>query len=263
MTERLAVFGATMLAILAGGCGDMPSGARSLLTDAYAAYNTGDHEQAIESSTAFLDRYRRLPQAPEAYLIRGLGRFEAGQFDRAELDLQSVLDRTAQRPLRAKALMTLGEIAYKRDQLEIAEMRFETCLNEIPRGQPPADQVHWRLGRIQLAQGRFEQADVHFDHILELFPESQVAPGARQLLGAKAWTVHVGLFETIESADARVQRLTEAHLPARRQAYVENDKLYYAVLVGRHATQDGAKATLQRVRKIEPEAYTTIDKTGS
>ncbi|MFP4355340.1 MAG: tetratricopeptide repeat protein [Phycisphaerae bacterium] len=263
MTEQISHAWAFLLvpaAWLAVGCGGMEPRGKDLLLDAYAAYNTSDHAEAEQKATRFLAEHRRSPQAPEAYLIRGLSRFEQKQYELAELDLQSVLDRTAQRPLRAQAMFALGEIAYRQKELEIARMRFDSCLREIPRGQSPAEQVHWRLGRIHMAMGNFEQADIHYDHILQLFGESPQAQGARQVLGAKAWTVHVGLYESIEAARNQVEKLQGMSLPAFHQAYLHEDALRYAVLVGRFNTLAEAEKMLDKVKPSVPDAYTTIDK---
>ena len=250
------------LALLAclGGCTGMPPHARDLLMDAYAAWNSNEPERAKDKSTQFIAQYGSAPHATEAYMIRAMANFALNDTEAAEYDAEKVLDRTTQTPLRARALMLLGEIAYRQERWDIAAGRYDSALKEIPRGQSPAEQAHWRLGQILMRKGDFRAADIHFAHLVELFPDSREAAEARQYLGAKAWSVHAGVYETPEAADAAAKRLQGQKLPAFAQPYLQEGKLVYAVLVGRFADLSTAKLMLEQVKPVEPEAFLTVDK---
>ncbi len=241
------------------GC-NTPPDAQQLVLDAYAAYNTGQDEQAKAKATRFLKEYPSRPEAAEAHLIRGLSYFRQKEFLQARLDLSTALEQSRQRQLLSKAHFVLGEIALRNGQRDQAIKHYRSCLEEVETGQPPSAQAHYRLGTLLLQKGQFRQADIQFSRLMYLFPDSDLTKRARRLFNAEAWAVQAGLFDSSASADARVSKLTRSGLHARKQEQLAEGELVYAVLVGRFPTADEAQAVLPEVRKIAPDAYLTVDR---
>lgn len=247
------------ICLAAWGC-DTPPDAQQLVLDAYAAYNTGQDEQAKTQATRFLQEYPSRPEAAEAHLIRGLSHFRQKEFLQAKLDLTTALEQSRQPSLLSKARFVLGEIALRSGNQEEAIEHYRSCLEQVETGQPPSAQAHYRLGTLLLQKGQFRQADVQFSRLMYLFPDSDLTKRARRLFNAEAWSVQAGLFDSSASADSRVSQLTRSGLHARKQEQLAEGELVYAVLVGRFPTAEEAQAILPEVRKIAPDAYLTVDR---
>jgi tetratricopeptide (TPR) repeat protein len=244
---------------VASGC-NTPPDARQMVLDAYAAYNTGQYEQAQETSTRFIRLYPGRPEVAEAHLIRGLSHFRQEQYLPAKLDLGTVVHTSDQPELLCKAHFILGEIAVRREAIDEAIEHYRQCLARVEQRQPPSAEAHYRLGSLLLRQGRFDEADRQFGHLMYLFPDSELAQRARRLVNAEAWTIHAALYTSSEPADALVKRLQDNGLPARAQAQLAGDNLAYAVLVGRYPNMPEARDVLPRVQAVAEEAFLTVDK---
>jgi tetratricopeptide (TPR) repeat protein len=260
MRRNLPKFLALSLAAgLVCGC-ETPPEAQQIVLDAYAAYNTGQYDQAREEASRFMRKYPSRPEAGEALLIRGLSLFRQEQYLQSKIDMAAVLDRARRAELRSKAHFILAEIALRTGQEQQAIEHYRSCLEEVETGRPPAGQAHYRLGTLLLQKGRFEQADMQFSRLMYLFPDSDLTKRAQRLFNARAWTIHAGLFDAAGPAKQLVTQLAQAGLPARKQEQLAQDRLVHAVLVGRYRDMAAARQALPGVQEIAPAAYLTVDR---
>jgi len=262
MTGKIPIGAVALLAATAGlaGCaGELPPQGRQLLLDCYAAYNSGDDPGARQGCDRFLREYASSARSAEAWRIRALANYRAGDRPAAKQDMLQVLRRTQHRELRAAALLVLGHVAHADGDLPEAQRRYRACLLVAVRSGNAAGQAHWRLANILQRRGEFSEADIHFEHLIFLEKDSDLARRAGNLVGAKAWTVQAGRFPSRSGAEGRVAQLRAHALPARRQAVRVGERLFSAVWVGRFATHAEAAEMLAKVRPHVPESFIATD----
>jgi len=243
------------------GCGgELNPQSRKMLMGCYASYNRGDDSEAVRSCDEFLRDHSQGDRAAEAVLIRGLARYRQGDESSAKKDTQKVLTSTNHPALQANAMFILAEVALSRDDDELAESLYRDCLDIAPRDSDSAKQSHYRLGVLLQRLGQFLPADIQFEHLRLRFPSSELSDRAEGLVGAKAWTLQVGMFETPVGADGRITALAKLGIIARRQAILYKKKLAYAVWVGRENRFALAEVTLEKIKHLFPEAIITVDR---
>jgi len=248
-------------ACFSAGCGgELNPHVKKMLMDCYASYNRGDDTEAIGLCDEFLRDHRQSERGAEALLIRGLSRYRQGESESAESDMRNVLVETNHPALQANATFILAEIALTGGDDERAEGLYSDCLKIAARDSDAAKQSHYRLGVLLQRRGNFLPADIQFEHLRLRFAGSELSDRAGRLVGAKAWTVQVGLFETPIGADARIATLAGSGIIARRQAILYKKKLTYAVWAGRENRFALAEVMLAKIKPLFPEAIITVDR---
>jgi len=240
----------------AGGCAVGPEG-RQALQSADAAYLRGDDETTIRQAGRFLALHPRLPEAAEAYYLRGLALCRQGRDAEAKADLTAAVAASKRDDLTAQAHARLGEMAYAAGDWPEARKHYEAVLKYGRGGAPPCDQAMYRLGCLFQQEGRWRDADVVFRRLRHLFDKTELARRAQARVGAKFWSVQAGAFTSAETADALCGRLAQAGLPARVDLALRDGKLMRLVRVGEYPTYDAAAGAVAQVRRIEPEAFAT------
>ena len=253
---------ALMIAVgFSAGCGgELSPQGKKMLMGCYASYNRGDVEVAEVLCDKFLAHHSKTDRASEAILIRGLARYRQNETASAETDMLDVLTKTNNSALQASAMFILGEIALDKGHLDRAERLYTDCLANAPRDSITSKQSHYRLGILLQRRGMFTDADIQFEHLRLRFPESALAHRAERFVGAKAWTVQIGIFETTSGADAQIEALARSGIDARRQPILLKKVLAYAVWSGREKTFDAAQIILVKIKPIAPDAFVTTDR---
>ena len=242
----------------AAGCnGRLTPEAERLLSDGIAAYKGGDDARAVRSMDLFLRDHAASKRADEAYYYRGLAKYRSKNLAGAKADFQQALDRTREEAIRVGAKVALGDLAYDTGDMAAAEKAYMDALKDIERGEPPSDHVHYRLGRALQRQGRWREADSHFDLVVFLFEGTELARRSLRYVRSNAWTIQAGAFEDASRAGAVVAKLETTGLAARRQPTLRGEKLLFVVNVGRYETYPQAEADLQKVRRHYPDAFLT------
>jgi len=248
----LAAFGGCVLA----GCPApiTPEG-RKWLQAAQAAYVRGDDEQAIASSTRFLELHAGIQEAGEAYYLRGLSHARTGRVGAAKADLASALRTTRREDVKALAHAKLGDLAWSARDFEGARTHYEAVLQHTAPGAPPADQAMYRLGCVLQRLGRWRRADHHFDRLIHFFDGSELARRAKTRVRAERWSIQVAAVTDATAATRVREDLRRAGLTSRVDLGLRRDRMHRLVRVGSFATYEAALPELARVRAVCPGAY--------
>lgn len=239
------------------GCNQPTPEARGWLQSAGADASAGNNAAAIEKATKFINAYGGSEESAEAFYIRGLAHYKSGQTPAAKADFDAGLKLARRKDLIALIRMELGNLAYDAGDIALAESNYRTVTVLLPPKQPPADQAAYRLARVLQRRGQWADADLYFDRVMYLFPESELARHAATQVRATHWSVQAGAYTDAAQAEGLAGQLRQAGLSARVDKDMRDDKLLYLVRVGNYQTVEAGQADLDKARRLRADAYLT------
>lgn len=253
---------ALLAAALSAGCDSgLSLEAQKLLTSGQSSYQSGDDAAAIRAMDQFLAENGRSKRADEAYYYRALARQRAKDLPGATADFNQVMQKTSSSQLKAMAYKGMGDIAYEREDMPLAESMYRNALAGLDESKRPADEVRYRLGRALQRLGRWQDADLQFSRMIKLFEGSELALRAGRLYSATAWTIQMGAFRDKRSADSLAQKYkSENRVHCVVQMIQADVGTMFAVQTGRFPAYDLADAELAKVRTVSPQAEVTVTK---
>jgi tetratricopeptide (TPR) repeat protein len=231
--------------------------ARQLLQNGYAASAAGNPQGVVGSMDAFLRDHARSSRADEAYYLRGLAKYHLDDRVGAQADLEAALARTDKNELRGKAALALGDLAWDRDDMPTAADMYGVVLENMNRSTSPADHAGYRRGCVLQRLGRWEEADLQFSRVMELFSGTELAARSSRRIHGRVWTIQVGAFDGKSSAEAVVRELADEGLQAAAVPTTGQGRLTFVVQAGRYATYEQATAALPSVKRFQPDAFVT------
>ena len=243
--------------LVAGGCAGetiRPETQRAL-DSAMAAYRAKQDRKVIRQANHILRQETRGEGAMQAYYLRGMAEYRLKEYSPAREDLQRVYDRTRNPDLRIKATDTLGELAYLQGNLEEAARYFEEVFDQTPENERPSDHARFRLGCIRQRQGRWADADVHFEKVLYYFPKSKLATQTKHRVRGRSWTIQVGAYKSKKSANAAANRFRRAGQRVYIEPVMRDGKLVFLLQVGRWGQYETAESKLPSIRKLKSDAF--------
>lgn len=244
------------LLVFAPGCmAQIDPQTQARLDGALSAYQAGDDADTVVRAESVLADHPTGPAAMQALYLRGLARFRQQRYDQAQADLARVARGARSDDLRLKALDTLGEMDFRQGRLDAARTRLEAVVAELADGQRPGGHAHYRLGQIAQRQGRWSDADLHLQQVIYHFADSDLAPRARQRVGARAWTVQAGSYTQQPHAEHAARTLRQAGLEPAVVPAVRQGDLMFLVQVGRWDRYEEAEAHQSAVRDVRPDAF--------
>ncbi|MDY6913578.1 MAG: SPOR domain-containing protein [Planctomycetota bacterium] len=256
---RLAAVVLGWIAINSVGCADQLSPqAKQLLQSGCSAYNQGDDEAVIRQMDAFLRDNDSSSHSGKAYYLRGLAKYRLKDLDGAKADLREALARTDSEDVRAKASLTLGELAYEADDMAMAEHMYRMAQSNIEQGKAPSDHAHYRLGCVLQRQGRWADADIEFGRVTYFFNGSELAKRAGRRTHCTSWTIQAGAFRRKGSATAAAAKLVSKNTLAVSRGVLYDGKPMFVVQVGRYPTYEQAIAELDKVKSKTGDAFVTV-----
>lgn len=254
--RRLAIFSIVLAAAWCAGCnGETSPEGHKLLQASYQAYNTGDDAAVVRHVDRFMQQDARSTRVDEAYYLRGLSRLRTKDFSGAKSDLAQAISRTERRELRCNASIALGDMYYDADNMADAQTLYRQALANATQGQKPIDHVYYRLGCVLQRLSRWQEADICFDRVVDLFKEEELGKRSANRTHSRAWTVQAGLYRQRDVALEGMNKLAVKNLPAEARGCLRDGKPAYLVQVGRYATFDQAREALKQVQPLRADAF--------
>lgn len=244
-----------LMGLLATGCvGVLTPANKKRLAEAEQAYTQGQDQAVVNLTSELLQRQWLGNGVVHARYLRGRALFRMGEGEAATADLKQVLRRADDRTWRATAANDLGELALAQHQPDEAIALFNQAVGLVEPGTPPLDNVHFHLGQLYQRQGKWEAADLNFQRMIFTFPDSPHKPAAQRRVGARAWSVQLGLFDTQIAAAQQAAQLPGSYI----QPIETPDKLRFQLTEGRWDTHPRAMAELPALQKTFPNAKPVV-----
>jgi tetratricopeptide (TPR) repeat protein len=243
------------MGLLATGCvGVLTPANKERLAQAEQAYTQGQDEAVVNLTSELLQRQWLGRGVVHARYLRGRALIRMGEGDAAVADLKQVLRRADDRTWRATAASDLGELAMKKHQPDKAIDLFNQAVGFVKPGTPPLDSVRFRLGQLYQREGKWDAADLNFQRLIFTFPDSPHTSAAQRRVGARGWSVQLGLFDKQTEATQRASQLPGTHI----QPIDTADGLRFQLTHARWQTRVRAAVELPSLLKKFPHAKLVV-----
>jgi lipoprotein NlpI len=200
---------------------------------ARAALREKQLERAIELATQTIEADSK---NAEAYLIRGIAREQARQFERALADLNKAVELKPNRPMLLQALLHRATARFRSGAVEDSVKDFESLLELNPTARPEL----WQYGIALYYVGRYADGVKLFADHRRVNPEDVENAAWHFLCNAKAHDVNKARAELIPvKSDDRVPMAEVQQLLAGKVEPI-------AVL---EAAEAGQVSTAERTRR--------------
>jgi tetratricopeptide (TPR) repeat protein len=176
----LAVAGA-FAALIFFNLQQLQSRAWEQLSTAQGLASRGQVEEALKNVEQLAASHRSGPLASQARLFKGDLLFQQGKGPEAAAAYQEALERADSPELQALALAGLAgarELAQTWDQ---AATHYERFIKDYPE-HFLTPRAYEALGRIQMTQGRWKEAQATFERLITLYPTTPWAKDAQTAL---------------------------------------------------------------------------------
>lgn len=263
MTKMMMTCLTLAMLMLAAGCemGIWPDSAQKSLTAANDAYKADNYTLTVdEASKAMKSGGAASQKAYEAQYLRGMAMLKLGKTQQAEDDLQNVSRRAKNLDLQVRAMDSLAEVYYQQNRFAPAERLLQDVIDNTMPEKQPSDHAQYRLGCIAQNQGRWQEADVHFQKVIFLFPNSNYAALSKASVGGTFWSIQAGVFDSREQVETAVKKYAKAKLTSYVQPVLMDGKLRFMLLFGKWKTWMDADRELDAKSAIFPGATLTAAK---
>jgi tetratricopeptide (TPR) repeat protein len=236
-----------LLSALASGCATSEEDKKSLQAG-YALYNQRQPEGAEEIATKFIAANGASPNLDEGLYLRGLARLARANKAGAAEDLRQAIQKTARPDLKAKALRTLGDIAFDANTWKDAREAYEQALAVVP--PPPAAAaayLNYRIGACLQAVGQWDQAVPRLQQVIAAKGDPALAERAVARLNARAFALQFGAFADGRGAADLANALKAAGIAPTVTSELREGKLLYLVRSGSYPTWPEAEAARDRL----------------
>ncbi len=257
---RFGLSACLFVSLLSLGCSDgtISPQAREHLDIGLRAYQAGDNRRAIAQADAVLSGGSQGSLAMQAYYLRGMAWYRLKDFDKSQNDLEQVDRKSNNTQLRVRAMDSLGEIAYLRDDMSRAKNYFDQVVELAGRGQRPVDHAHYRLGCILQRLGKWQDADVHFQRVIFLFGQSTLAKQARERVNGRKWTIQVGSYSERHNARNAAGLFSREKMKTYIEPSIRDGRMAFLLQVGRWENFEQAAGQLEAVRRMKADAFLQV-----
>ncbi|MDK1032070.1 MAG: tetratricopeptide repeat protein [Planctomycetia bacterium] len=242
-----------LASIVFSGCAG--AGKRNISGDARVLFDAGyrkfEQYKWVEADalfTRFLRQYPTSSAASEVYYYRGLSRQRLGRRLEARRDFQAAIGAEGNRKIVAFAKVALANMYYEEGNDGPAIHLYASVLKDPPEGLP-LDLVLFRLAVSLQRIGKWAEADKYLRYVLEHHPQSPMAGDAKRRLGARYFTVQVGAYSQVASAQKIAARVRKAGFKPWFAVVLKNGRQLHTVRIGKTATYVGASRLAGRVDK--------------
>ena len=193
--------------------------------------------------------------AMQAYYLRGMSHYRLKEYSAAERDLEQVYNYTKNSDLYVKAADTLGELGYLRGEMPLAASRLLDVINQTPVGVRPWGHAQFRMGCVRQREGRWKDADLHFEQVIYHLPETLLAKQARRRTRGRKWTIQVGSYEKKQNAVSEAGRFRAERMETFIEPVVRDGELVFLLQTGRWDRYEQAEVQLPSVRQMKSDAF--------
>ena len=242
--------------LLTAGCTSLPESQRQSLRRASSHYLQGNTTSAIAQLDGIIASYPNAAEIGEAYYIRGLCRAQTGQAASAKSDFQQAIRAGGHKDLTARATASLAAIAYSQKDWSTAVRLYDQALPDLP-DSPPKDKMLYYAGLAMRRDGRWNKAQQQFSLIVHKFSNRPIAAAARRQAAWKHqfFSIQLGAFSNTPRAGRQVETFRAQGLDAFQEHQLRNGIGLWVVMAGRYPTYEEASKALNRVRRIQADAY--------
>ncbi len=249
---------ATSVAVLGGCESTLTPQARGLLQSAEISLADRQYSQTVQYADQFLRSNSHSTEASKAYYLRGRAKAMTRDSEGARADLQTAINMGGDKDTLAGSHNAMGDLAYWSGDMALAENMYRKALGNIAPHTRHGGHANYRLGCVLQRQGRWAEADVAFNKVIFHLPGADLAAKSSRRVHRDKWTIQVGAFSKKTVADENARDLTEQSLPAVARPQSVDHSLLFIVQVGSYPTYEQASADLNKVRKLENEAFVTV-----
>jgi tetratricopeptide (TPR) repeat protein len=220
----------------------------------YAAFEAGRWQRAVDDFTRYLRSDPLSKHRGEVYYYRGQCQAHLGYRGEALDDFERAIGAKAGQPIDSFARVAIGNIYYEQGNDAKAIEAYAEALRDPPK-ELPLDTVLLRVGVSLQRLGRWATADKYLAHLIDHHPDSPAAAEARRRLHADAFTVQVGAFASMMTAQNEAARVRGAGFVPCIVRTTRGSQTLNAVHVGRARTYAEA-ATL--ARRLSQAGFQTV-----
>ena len=231
----------------AAGCGgSVTRQAQDDFQPAYAAFEAGRYDAAVEGFNRFLAAHPSSPARGEVYYYRGLALVRLNRRDEALKDFERAVHAAPPPLIASYAQVAMGNLYFEADRDWEAIRAYNQVLGDPPDGVP-LERIVLRLAISLQRVGRWSTADTYLAYVIENFPTTAAAAEARRRYRAGSFSVQTGAYTSTEGAQREAQRLQSAGFAPEIGTAQQGDRRLHTVRVGHARTYAEATVLAQRV----------------
>ncbi len=153
--------------------------------DQYALANTqmfkGENQKAIETLTNILNSHRTGALASQSGLLKGDIYFKTGKKEEAIKAYQDTFSQADNPELRAMALFNIAAAFEESQNWTESENHYQQFIDEYAENYLNG-KAYESLGRVQMAQNKYRDAQGTFERLIALYPDSNWSQKAESYL---------------------------------------------------------------------------------
>ncbi len=218
-------------------------------------YLAGDFTGAISAFSDFLRQKPRSAYAARAFYFRGKAKLILEDYEAAREDFLQAHKKARTDEVRAGALIGLGDVDFVQDNYSSAKAYYKRAL-KLPQENYDADILLYKLALSYARLDLWNEAKTLLVEIYMNYPQSSRAPAAKEIMArGRGFYVQVGAFSERSSAENLRGQLASQGYPAEVEDIFRQDRVLYAVRVGRLISWTEARKLSQ---ELQARGYETL-----
>ncbi len=244
------------IVVAGAGCTSLPPAEQESLRQAADQYRSGHYGPALARVDRIIDDYADAAEIAEAYYIRGLCRSRLGERQAAASDFQQTISRSNRPELTARAHASLAALYFEQGQWAPSADHYAQALDDLPE-EPPADRIAFTAAVAMRRAGRWADARRQFARTVFRFRDRPIAEEARRqaFWDHDYFSIQLGAFSSVANAEQRAKEVRGRGLNAAVGSQDRDGGVRWVVAVGQYGTYDEAIRDLDRVRRVQADAY--------
>ena len=228
------------------------------LATASRQYEQGQYGSAIKALSDFLRREPKGSARCEAHYLRGLCYRNQGRHQTvmAIRDFEAAVAGGCRGRVVGLAHTALGHTYFEGGEKPIQKAlhHYQQALAALDQS-PPQDAVLYRLGVCFQRRGDWAKADEYLRRCSQDFGKSEFAEKSQRRMGARNFRLQVGAYANLTHARKKIGQLNRSGWRSDMSRYNQGGKMLYMVRTGQYQSYAAARQNLQRLVRLERQAY--------